>query len=66
MATTVCAVLLLLTLPIVILLWVTESPKQRQTRQIRRIRKTTGLPQEKIAALFGVSRWRVRVALNAV
>jgi len=60
---TLAALLLLLTLPVVLLLWATESPEQRTRRQIRRVRKVTGLSQEKLAERFGVTRYRVRVCL---
>ena len=60
---TLAALLLLLTLPVVLLLWATESPEQRTRRQIRRVRKVTGLSQEKLAKRFGVTRHRVRVCL---
>ena len=48
----------LLLLPIVILLWVTESREQRIRRWHRR-----GQSQRAIAQRLGVSRYRVRKAL---
>ena len=59
------AVLLLLTLPLVILWRLSLTPQQDQTRRIRQARRTTGLSQQKLAARFGVTRHRVRVALAA-
>jgi len=59
------AVLLLLTLPLVILWRLSLTPQQDQTRRIRQARRVTGLSQQKLAARFGVTRHRVRVALAA-
>jgi len=50
--------LALLLLPIVILLWATESRQQR----IRRWR-ASGMTQKAIAAALGISTYRVRKAL---
>ncbi len=58
------ALLLLITLPLVILWRLSLTPEQDQTRRIRSARRLTGLSQEKLAARFGVSRHRVRVALG--
>jgi len=58
------ALLLLITLPLVILWRLSLTPQQDQARRIRQARRVTGLSQEKLAARFGVSRYRVRVALG--
>lgn len=50
---------LLLTLPIIILLWFTEGQPQR----IRRWRRQ-GMTQAAIAERLGISRYRVRQALG--
>ena len=60
----VVALLLLITLPLVILWRLSLTPKQDQTRRIRQARRVHGLSQEKLAVLFGVSRYRVRVSLG--
>ena len=58
------ALLLLITLPLVILWRLSLTPEQDQARRIRQARHLTGLSQEKLAARFGVSRYRVRVSLG--
>ena len=58
------ALLLLITLPLVILWRLSLTPKQDQTRRIRQASRVHGLSQEKLAARFGVSRYRVRVSLG--
>ena len=59
MATTTFALLLaLLLLPLLVLLWATESRPQR----VKRLR-SYGWSQQRIADHLGVSRYRVRVAL---
>jgi len=58
------ALLLLITLPLVILWRLSLTPEQDQARRIRQARRVTGLSQVKLAARFGVSRHRVRVALG--
>ena len=40
------------------------TPKQDQTRRIRQASRVHGLSQEKLAAQFGVSRYRIRVSLG--
>ena len=61
MATTTFAFLLaLLLLPLLVLLWATESQPQR----VKRLR-SYGWSQQRIADHLGVSRYRVRVALAA-
>jgi len=49
----------LIVLPVLILLWATESREQR----IRRFSRTKGWSQRQIAAHFGTTRWQVRIAL---
>ena len=59
MATTTLALLLaLLLLPLLVLLWATESQPQR----VKRLR-SYGWSQQRIADHLGVTRYRVRVAL---
>jgi hypothetical protein len=61
MATTAFALLLaLLLLPLLVLLWATESQPQR----VRRL-QSYGWSQQRIAAHLGVTRYRVRLALAA-
>lgn len=60
----VAVVLLLITLPLVILWRLSLTPRQDQHRRIRQARRVTGLSQQKLADRFGVSRYRVRVALG--
>jgi hypothetical protein len=61
MATTTLALLLaLLLLPLLVLLWATESQPQR----VKRLR-SYGWSQQRIADHLGVSRYRVRLALAA-
>jgi hypothetical protein len=59
MATTTFAFLLaLLLLPLLVLLWATESQPQR----VKRL-QSYGWSQQRIADHLGVTRYRVRVAL---
>ena len=59
MATTTFALLLaLLLLPLLVLLWATESQPQR----VKRLR-SYGWSQQRIADHLGVTRYRVRLAL---
>ena len=59
MATTTFALLLaLLLLPVLVLLWATESRAQRAKRL-----RSYGWSQQRIADHLGVTRYRVRVAL---
>jgi DNA-binding NarL/FixJ family response regulator len=58
MTTTLCFLLALLTLPLIVLLWATESREQRIRRWHR-----DGQSQRAIAAKLNVSRYRVRLAL---
>lgn len=63
MASTVCflaAAAAVLLLPIVLILWATESRPQRIRRWHR-----DGLSQRAIADRLGCSRWQVRQALAA-
>lgn len=58
MTTTICltaTLLAILTIPVVLLLWATESPTQRQTRQCRRLR-SKGFSQRAIARELGISQ----------
>ena len=48
----------LIVLPVLILLWATESQEQRINRLSRK-----GWSQRRIAAHFGTTRWQVRIAL---
>lgn len=57
--TTIVIVLAALLLPLIIILWLTESPLQRQTRQARYMRRQ-GLSQQAIATMLGISRTTVR------
>ena len=59
MTTTITAlVLALLLLPLLVLLWATESTEQRAKRL-----RSYGWSQRRIADHLGVTRYRVRVAL---
>lgn len=60
MTTTFAIVLALLLLPVLILLWATESTEQRARRLHR-----NGWSQRRIADHLNVTRYRVRVALAA-
>ena len=57
--TTICIIAAALLLPLIILLWATESPLQRQTRQARFMRRQ-GMSQQAIAVRLGVSRSTIR------
>ena len=59
------ALLLLITLPLVILWRLTLTPEQDQARRIRQARRVHGLSQQRLADRFGVTRYRVRLALAA-
>jgi hypothetical protein len=54
--TTIALILALLLLPIIILLWATESTEQR----VKRLRNY-GWSQRRIAEHMGLSRYRVRL-----
>ena len=58
MTTTLSLILVLLLLPIIILLWATESTQQRATRL-----RSYGWSQQRIADHMQISRYRVRQAL---
>lgn len=58
MTTTFAIVLALLLLPVLILLWATESTEQRARRLHR-----NGWSQRRIAEHMHITRYRVRVAL---
>lgn len=58
MTTTLAVLLVLITLPILIILWATESTPQR----VRRLRGY-GWSQQRIADKLGITRYRVRQAL---
>lgn len=61
-STTLTVIAIMITLPIIILLWATESPEQRLTRRVKWHHKC-GLSQRQIAAELGISRYRVRLIL---
>jgi DNA-binding transcriptional regulator LsrR (DeoR family) len=59
MTTTLALLLALLLLPVLILLWATESTEQRA----RRLRRSYGWSQQRIADHMKISRYAVRRAL---
>jgi DNA-binding transcriptional regulator LsrR (DeoR family) len=59
MATTLALLLALFLLPVLILLWATESTEQRA----RRLRRSYGWSQQRIADHMNISRYAVRRAL---
>jgi DNA-binding transcriptional regulator LsrR (DeoR family) len=59
MTTTLALLLALLLLPVLILLWATESTEQRA----RRLRRNYGWSQQRIADHMNISRYAVRRAL---
>ena len=61
MTTTLALLLALLLLPVLILLWATESTEQRA----RRLRRSYGWSQQRIADHMNISRYAVRKALMA-
>ena len=54
--TTTAAIIALILLPLIVILWVTESPQQRQTRQATRLSRHYGLSQRQIAQQLGISQ----------
>ncbi len=58
MTTTIASLLALLLLPVLVLLWATETTPQRANR-LRR----NGWSQQRIADHMGISRYRVRMVL---
>ena len=54
--TTTAAIIALILLPLIVLVWATESNTQRQTRQAKRLSRHYGLSQRQIAQRLGVSR----------
>lgn len=62
--TTIALILALITLPIVILLWATESQDQRIIRRVKNAHRK-GHSQRRIAAELGLTRYRVRACLAA-
>jgi DNA-binding transcriptional regulator LsrR (DeoR family) len=59
MTTTLALLLALLLLPVLILLWATESTEQRA----RRLRRSYSWSQQRIADHMNISRYAVRRAL---
>jgi DNA-binding transcriptional regulator LsrR (DeoR family) len=59
MTTTLALLLALFLLPVLILLWATESTEQRA----RRLRRSYGWSQQRIADHMNISRYAVRRAL---
>jgi len=59
MTTTFALLLALLLLPVLIVLWATESTEQRA----RRLRRSYGWSQQRIADHMNISRYAVRRAL---
>lgn len=57
-ATTLALLLVLLLLPVLVLLWVTESTEQRAKRL-----RSYGWSQHRIAAHLGITRYQIRKAL---
>ena len=56
---TLAVLLALITLPVIILIWATESQDQR----VRRFSRSKGMSQRAIAAELGITRYAVRKAL---
>lgn len=54
--TTTAAIIALILLPLIVILWVTESKTQRQTRQATRLSRHYGLSQRQIAERLGISQ----------
>lgn len=54
--TSTAAILALVLLPLIVILWVTESKTQRQTRQAKRLSRHYGLSQRQIAERLGISQ----------
>jgi len=54
--TTTAAIVALILLPLIVILWVTESKIQRQTRQAKRLSRHYGLSQRQIAQQLGISQ----------
>jgi DNA-binding transcriptional regulator LsrR (DeoR family) len=49
-------ILALILLPLIVLVWATESRTQRQTRQATRLSRHYGLSQRQIAQQLGISQ----------
>jgi DNA-binding transcriptional regulator LsrR (DeoR family) len=54
--TSTAAVIALVLLPLIVILWVTESKTQRQTRQAKRLSRHYGLSQRQISQQLGISQ----------
>lgn len=54
--TSTAAFLVLLILPLIVIVWATESKTQRQTRQATRLSRHYGLSQRQIAERLGISQ----------
>lgn len=54
--TSTAAIIALVFLPLIVIVWVTESKTQRQTRQATRLSRHYGLSQRQISQRLGISQ----------
>ena len=64
--TSTAAIIALILLPLIVILWATESKSQRQTRQAKRLSLHYGLSQRQIAQQLGISQSTVSRRLARV
>jgi len=57
--TTLALIIAVLLLPLIVILWLSETTTQRANRL-----RNNGWSQQRIAAHMGISRYRVRMALT--
>jgi len=56
LTTSTAAIVALILLPLIVILWATESKIQRQTRQAKHLSRHYGLSQRQIAQRLGISQ----------
>jgi DNA-binding transcriptional regulator LsrR (DeoR family) len=54
--TSTAAIIALVLLPLIVIVWATESKSQRQTRQAKRLSRHYGLSQRQIAERLSISQ----------
>ena len=63
--TSTAAIIALVLLPLIVIVWATESKAQRQTRQAKRLSRHYGLSQRQIGQRLGISQSTVSRRLAA-
>jgi len=61
--TSTASIIVLIFLPLIVIIWATESKTQRQTRQAKRLSRHYGLSQRQISQRLGISQSTVSLRL---